>query len=44
MNIVLEHVLREIFVVKREGVAGGCTKVDSEELHDLHFSLNDGGW
>jgi hypothetical protein len=30
---------REIFVVKREGVAGGWRKMHSKELHDLYCSL-----
>ena len=36
-NIVLEHRLREIFVVKAEGVAGGWTELYSEGLHGLYW-------
>jgi len=43
-NIVLEQGLREIFGVKKQGVAGECTKLLSEKLHGLYWSLNDGGW
>ena len=36
-NIVLEQRLREIFVLKTEGVAGGWTELYSEGLHDLYW-------
>jgi len=32
-------VLREIFVLKREEVAGGWRKMHSREIHDLYCSL-----
>jgi hypothetical protein len=32
-------VLKEIFVLKREAVAGGWTKMHSKELHDWYCSL-----
>ena len=36
-NIGLEHGLREIFVLKAEGVAGGWTELYSEGLHGLYW-------
>jgi hypothetical protein len=41
---VLQQGLREIFVSKREGVTGGGTELQNEELHELYWELNDGGW
>jgi len=32
-------VLREIFVLRREEVAGGWRKMHSKEIHDLYCSL-----
>ena len=32
-------VLSEVFVLKREEVAGGCRKMHSKEIHDLYCSL-----
>jgi len=42
-NIVLEQKLRELFVLKTEGLAGGRTKLHSEQLHYLYWSVNVGG-
>jgi len=36
-NIVLEQGLREIFVLKTEGVVGGWTELYSEGLHGLYW-------
>ena len=36
-NIVQEQGLREIFVVKTEGVAGGWKELYSEGLHGLYW-------
>ena len=36
--------LREIFCTKTEGVAEGWTKLQTEKLHDLYWSLSAGGW
>jgi hypothetical protein len=33
-------VLRRIFGLKREEVAGGCRKLNNEELHNLYPSPN----
>ena len=30
---------REIFVLKREEIVGGCRKMHSKEIHDLYCSL-----
>ena len=35
--IVLQQRLREVFVVKTEGVAGGWTELYSEGLHGLYW-------
>jgi hypothetical protein len=42
-NIVLEQGLREIFVLRKESLAGGYTKLQSEDLRVLYWSLNGGG-
>ena len=36
-NIVLEQRLREVFVLKTEGVAGGWTELYSEGLYGLYW-------
>jgi hypothetical protein len=39
-NIVIKQGLREIFVLEGEGVAGGGTELQNEELHELYWELN----
>jgi hypothetical protein len=36
-NIMLEQELREVFGLKKEGVAGGWTEMYSEELHGWYW-------
>jgi hypothetical protein len=40
---VLEQGLRAIFILYKEGIIAGRTKLHIEELHDLYCSLNSGG-
>jgi hypothetical protein len=35
------RVLRRIFGPKREEVAGGWRRLHNEDLHNVHFSLDD---
>jgi len=43
-NIVLEQELREIFGVKKHGVAGDDQNCTVRKCLILYWSLNDGGW
>jgi len=43
-NIVLEQRLREMYGMKKGGVAGGWTKLRSDKVHDLYWWENAGGW
>jgi hypothetical protein len=40
---VLEQGLRAIFILRKEGIAGGRKKLHIDELHCLYCSLNSGG-
>jgi hypothetical protein len=38
MRLYENRVLRRIFELEREEVAGGWTRLHNEELHNLHFT------
>jgi hypothetical protein len=36
LSVLVNRLVRNIFVPKREAVTGGCRKLHNEELYDLH--------